>query len=435
MSAPGHSREHGLPSDDPSAKAALRGNVAPQATTHSSQPDLTDPPTLVQKPAAEAVGTFAFVVGCGALTAAVLQTLDSFGDSELAPDAADLLYRSSPAFGLFFGLVLIGVGFAFGRVSGGHANPAVTLASAAAGRLAWIEALAYVGAQLAGAVLGGATVLLLATGFDLFDPFDVPLGASGWGDASTGYAWWAALVPEVALTAILALVFLGPRPTHPATRHGSRGGRADLRRSVLPVAACRQRRPPPGQGHRQRALRRRRRPGSTLGLRDRPRGRRAGGRTRLPPGLRARRRPGAGVGSRGGTSCPDARLRRLRPALGPVRRVRPARSRWATARSPPSSRSRSSRTAGSGTPTPSSGSPPSSPPSSRVSRGGATRVGARPGSDPRTEAELPGTRTPADYLGCRVSSSGTTSAGAAPSGSPGAGSSRGSCRTSPRPAT
>ncbi|MCI4345234.1 MAG: aquaporin [Thermoplasmata archaeon] len=47
----------------------------------------------------------------------------------------------------------------FIHVSGAHLNPAVTLALAASGRVAWREAPAYLAGQLSGAFLGSATVL------------------------------------------------------------------------------------------------------------------------------------------------------------------------------------------------------------------------------------------------------------------------------------
>ena len=41
---------------------------------------------------------------------------------------------------------------------------------------------------------------MLAFGTDGFDAFDGGLGANGWGDAASGYAWWAAILLEIILT-------------------------------------------------------------------------------------------------------------------------------------------------------------------------------------------------------------------------------------------
>lgn len=62
--------------------------------------------------------------------------------------------------GFVQGLTLFGVIVMFGVVSGGHFNPAVTLAAAAIKRIAPVDALIYMLAQLSGGVLGA----LLAKG-------------------------------------------------------------------------------------------------------------------------------------------------------------------------------------------------------------------------------------------------------------------------------
>lgn len=56
--------------------------------------------------------------------------------------------------GLVNGLVLFGMIMIFGGVSGGHFNPAVTVAVAAVRRIDPVDALIYILAQLSGAVLG-----------------------------------------------------------------------------------------------------------------------------------------------------------------------------------------------------------------------------------------------------------------------------------------
>jgi hypothetical protein len=60
---------------------------------------------------------------------------------------------------LAHGLALVVIIFAWGAISGGHVNPAVTFGLALAGRLPWIKAIRYWIAQLLGAVL--ASYLLL----------------------------------------------------------------------------------------------------------------------------------------------------------------------------------------------------------------------------------------------------------------------------------
>ncbi|MCH8129299.1 MAG: aquaporin [Acidobacteria bacterium] len=61
------------------------------------------------------------------------------------------------AFG--FGLALLAGLYAFGEVSGGHFNPAVSLAMALDGRIGWGLMIQYWVAQIAGAVLAGFTLV------------------------------------------------------------------------------------------------------------------------------------------------------------------------------------------------------------------------------------------------------------------------------------
>ena len=53
-----------------------------------------------------------------------------------------------------FMLVIVGAVYAIGHISGGHINPAVTLALAVSGKFPWREVPGYVAAQLVGACAG-----------------------------------------------------------------------------------------------------------------------------------------------------------------------------------------------------------------------------------------------------------------------------------------
>jgi MIP family channel proteins len=100
---------------------------------------------LAPKLAAEFIGTFAFVfIGAGA--AAVI------GDGVGLPGIA--------AIALAHGLAIMAFAFAYGPVSGGHMNPAVTIGVLAAGAMDTITAIGYVLSQLAGGIAGA---LLLRT--------------------------------------------------------------------------------------------------------------------------------------------------------------------------------------------------------------------------------------------------------------------------------
>jgi glycerol uptake facilitator-like aquaporin len=91
---------------------------------------------LALKLAAEFIGTFAFVF-IGAGTAAVL------GDGVGLPGIA--------AIALAHGLAIMAFAFAYGPVSGGHMNPAVTVGIPAAGAMDTITAIGYMLSQFAGA--------------------------------------------------------------------------------------------------------------------------------------------------------------------------------------------------------------------------------------------------------------------------------------------
>jgi aquaporin Z len=102
------------------------------------------------------------------------------------------------------GLVVMGLVYAFGDVSGMHLNPAVTLGFALRGVFTWRRLPAYVAAQLAGAVF--AALLLHSIVGVAGD-----LGATTPGRTISD---WQALVVEATLTAVLVSVILG-------TAHGS----------------------------------------------------------------------------------------------------------------------------------------------------------------------------------------------------------------------
>ncbi|WP_203336934.1 MIP/aquaporin family protein [Nocardioides limicola] len=108
---------------------------------------------------------------------------------------------------LAFGLTLAFLIWAFGHVSGGHFNPAVSLGAALSGRLSWAHAAGYAGVQVLGGIVGAVVLFVLLLGFPGYGYGD-GLGANSFGDAGTGYATWAAFLAELTLTAIFVLVIL-----------------------------------------------------------------------------------------------------------------------------------------------------------------------------------------------------------------------------------
>lgn len=141
---------------------------------------------------AEALGTFWLVLG-------------GCGTAVLAGEDVGVL-----GVALAFGLTVLTGAYAFGHVSGGHFNPAVSVGLATAGRFAWRDVPAYAFAQVVGATVAGAVLLLIASGRAGFDAGATGFATNGYGDRSPGgYSLPAVLVTEVVLTAFFLYVILG----------------------------------------------------------------------------------------------------------------------------------------------------------------------------------------------------------------------------------
>src|SRR5687767_11400094 len=129
--------------------------------------------TSVQQMSAEVLGTFVLVF---------------FGVGTALMSGGDYV-----ATALAFGLTVLVIAYAVGRVSGAHFNPAITLGAAIGGRIAWRQVPVYVGAQLLGALAAGLCLFVLMHGFPGFDATG-NMGQNSFGDAGSGYAWWAAFL-------------------------------------------------------------------------------------------------------------------------------------------------------------------------------------------------------------------------------------------------
>jgi aquaporin Z len=120
--------------------------------------------------------------------------------------------------GLAFGLTVVVMAYAVGRVSGGHFNPAVTLGAVIGGRLAWAQAGFYMLAQLLGGLLAGGVLWVVWQGIPGFSS-EGSFGQNAFGDqSSNGIAWWAAFLVEAVATMIFLLVILSvtdERNEHP----------------------------------------------------------------------------------------------------------------------------------------------------------------------------------------------------------------------------
>jgi len=151
-------------------------------------------PTTSHKLGAEALGTFWLVLG-GVGTAVLAGNEGGVGTLGIA---------------LAFGLTVLTGAYAFGPISGGHFNPAVTVGLAMAKRFDWKDAPGYFAAQLAGATIAGGVLFVIAHGADGFDATASGFGANGYGDHSPGgYSLLAVIVTEIVLTAFFLYVIFG----------------------------------------------------------------------------------------------------------------------------------------------------------------------------------------------------------------------------------
>jgi aquaporin Z len=144
---------------------------------------------------AEFIGTFWLVLGgCGSAVLAA-----NF------PEIGIGLVGVSLAFGL---TVLTGA-YAFGPISGGHFNPAVTVGIWAAGRFPSKNVGPYIIAQVVGAVAASAVLYLIAKGQAGFE-LSAGFASNGFGDHSPGkYTLPSALITEVVMTFMFVLIILG----------------------------------------------------------------------------------------------------------------------------------------------------------------------------------------------------------------------------------
>lgn len=118
---------------------------------------MTRQPTLVERYLAEVIGTFLLIfVGAGTGVAAA-----TVSASSKQPVTLPWVL----VIALAHGLILFVIVATLGKISGAHANPAVTIGLASAGKFPWTDVLGYVVAQIIGGVIG-AFALLMVFGID-----------------------------------------------------------------------------------------------------------------------------------------------------------------------------------------------------------------------------------------------------------------------------
>ena len=151
---------------------------------------------LVNRILAEFLGTFMLVFGgCGSAVLAAA-----------FPQVGIGLVGVS----LAFGLTVLCMAYAVGRVSGGHFNPAVTVGLFTARRIPAADLLPYIIAQVIGAIAAAAVLYMIASGKPGYSLAVNGLAANGYGEHSPGnYTLLAGFVIETLLTFFFLLIILG----------------------------------------------------------------------------------------------------------------------------------------------------------------------------------------------------------------------------------
>jgi aquaporin Z len=165
---------------------------------------------LSKRLAAEFLGTFWLVFGgCG--TAVIAATFSKNGQ-------VTTLGVGFLGIALAFGLTVLTGAYAFGSVSGGHFNPAITVGLTVARRFGWrngridpADVGGYVVTQVVAGLVAGALVLGIAKGIrGGYSTRTSGLAANGYGAHSpAGYNLTSCFIIEAVLTGIFVLVILG----------------------------------------------------------------------------------------------------------------------------------------------------------------------------------------------------------------------------------
>ena len=110
---------------------------------------------------------------------------------------------------LAFGLTVLTMAFAIGHISGCHLNPAVSVGLWAGGRFPGKELAPYIIAQVAGALIAGGVLFLIASGKAGFD-VTTGFASNGYGIHSPGgYSLLSALIIEIVMTMVFLVIILG----------------------------------------------------------------------------------------------------------------------------------------------------------------------------------------------------------------------------------
>ncbi len=163
--------------------------------------------TQTRRLAAELIGTFWLVFGgCGTAVFAIITRKGSEGTFDWSSGVG------LTGVSLAFGLTVVTGAYAFGHISGGHFNPAVTLGLVAAKRFDAKDAGGYIIAQIVGGIIAIGAIWGIVSGLPGgFTKQVGSLASNGYGHSGERdfYSVGAVLLAEALLTFIFLLVILG----------------------------------------------------------------------------------------------------------------------------------------------------------------------------------------------------------------------------------
>lgn len=151
--------------------------------------------SLCKKLSAEFIGTFWLVLGgCGSAVLAAKFETTGIGFLGVA---------------FAFGLTVFTMVAIFGRVSGGHFNPAVSLGLFVGGRFPGSSLIPYIIVQVLGAILAAVLLYFIASGKADFN-LSGGLANNGFGAHSPGgYSLISCMVTEIVMTFMFVMIILG----------------------------------------------------------------------------------------------------------------------------------------------------------------------------------------------------------------------------------
>lgn len=151
--------------------------------------------SLYKRLSAEFIGTFWLVLGgCG--SAILAAKFDTVGIGLLGVAFA-------------FGLTVLTMVYAMGRISGGHLNPAISLGLFAGGRFKGADVIPYIIVQVLGGILAACLLYCIASGKADFN-LSAGFANNGYGEHSPGgYSLLACFITETVMTFMFLMVILG----------------------------------------------------------------------------------------------------------------------------------------------------------------------------------------------------------------------------------